>query len=142
MTTRASGSSKERMVAKSSSITPRSEAKVTKRSAMDKKSNSTSTKARRALKPRTSSLKDTDLTGFDLFLGVDQTGAAVADGTRAKPLPCTLLSRVSRVSGEGRDHWRLRTLWIPELTRDAVLALAAEAGIASASRLAIIADCV
>ncbi len=55
---------------------------------------------------------------FKRFLGVDQTGAALAGGRRARPLPAVLLEMPS----SGESGW-VKQVELPDLTRESVLSL-------------------
>lgn len=76
-----------------------------------------------------------------IFIGVDQTGAALPGGLRAQPLPCAIL--VDR----GRS-WELKLLWLPSLTRAALEQAFIETlddtvgGLKLDSSVTILADCV
>ncbi len=72
---------------------------------------------------------------FHRFLGVDQTGAALAGGRRARPLPAVLLE----VPSSGEPGW-VKQVELPDLTRESVLSLLSSRSDREGSQGAVILD--
>ncbi len=72
---------------------------------------------------------------FQRFLGVDQTGAALAGGRRARPLPAVLLELPS----SGEPGWAKQVV-LPDLTRESVLPLLSSPDDPTGSRGVVLLD--
>lgn len=89
------------------------------------------------------------MNGFDVFVGVDQTGAATSGGTEAKSLPCAVLFR-------DETGWILRAtnlstespLYLSNFSRRSLIDMLTEAGlpeptaIVGSAKVALLVDCV